>query len=267
MDGIIIHKPPHFAKMREVGALAAACLERAGELLEPGIATQEINDFCHKFIIDHGGIPAPLHYKGYPRSICTSVNHVVCHGIPGDEKLWDGDIINIDITIKYKGWHGDTSATYAVGKISPTASKLLEVTAKSLEKAINLVKPGTHLGSLGAAIQKYVEGNGFSVVRRFCGHGLGRSFHSPPEVLHHGKKGSGLVLQEGMFFTIEPMVNIGTAAVMILEDGWTSVTEDRSLSAQFEHSVGVTADGCEVFTRVGTPRSGTPPKPTKVARV
>ena len=249
--------------MREAGALAASCLREVTAMAQPGVTTQELNDFCHKFITERGGVPAALHYKGYPRSICTSINHVVCHGIPGDEKLWEGDIINIDIAARYNGWHGDTSATFPVGKISANARKLLNVTAEALNKAVALAKPGVRLGDLGAAIQDYVEANEFSVVRRFCGHGLGRNFHSPPEVLHYGKRGGGMELKEGMFFTIEPMVNTGGAEVVILEDGWTSVTADRSLSAQFEHSIGITADGCEVFTRPGAP----PPKRKKRAKL
>ncbi len=248
MEGITIYKAEDFAKMRDAGALAAHCLSEVEALVKPGITTGELNDFCHDLITSYGAVPAPLGYKGYPRSICTSVNHVVCHGIPAENKLWEGDIVNIDVTVKYEGWHGDTSATFPVGKIAPKTQKLLDVTFQAMMKAIELVKPGNHLGDLGAAIQTHVEKNGFSVVRRFCGHGLGRNFHSPPEVLHYGRRGSGIELKEGMFFTIEPMVNMGGAGVTILEDGWTSVTEDCSLSAQFEHSVGITAEGCEIFT-------------------
>ena len=252
MEQITIHQPEDFIAMAKAGELARKCLEEAGKMVKAGTTTLAINDFCHQFITKHGATPAPLNYKGYPKSVCTSVNHVVCHGIPSDEKLWEGDIINIDVTVQYKGWHGDTSATFGVGKISAKAQKLLTVTRQCLEKAIALVKPDVTLGTIGAAIQSHAEGNGFSVVKKFCGHGLGRQFHSPPEVLHYGTKAQGTPLKEGMFFTIEPMINQGGDDVLILEDGWTSVTKDRSLSAQFEHSVGVTANGCQVFTKLPT---------------
>jgi len=249
MSHIIIHKPEDFVAMSKVGKLARQCLEQAGKMVKPGVTTLAINDFCHEFITKNGASPAPLNYKGYPKSVCTSVNHVVCHGIPADKKLWEGDIINIDVTAKYNGWHGDTSATFAVGEITSQTQKLLDVTRQCLERAIELVKPNVALGTIGAAIQQHAQSNGFSVVKKFCGHGLGRQFHSSPEVLHFGTKGEGVILKEGMFFTIEPMINQGSDEVLILEDGWTSITKDRSLSAQFEHSVGVTAKGCQVFTK------------------
>jgi methionyl aminopeptidase len=203
---------------------------------------------CDDFVRAHGAISAPLNYRGFPKSICTSVNHVVCHGIPGEKVLEDGDIVNIDVTPILDGWHGDSSRMYYVGRVGVKARKLCEVTYESLMRAIDVVKPGATLGDIGHAIQQIVERNKFSVVRDFCGHGVGRVFHEPPNVVHYGRPGQGLVLREGMIFTIEPMVNAGRYETKILSDGWTAVTKDRSLSAQFEHSVGVTADGCEIFT-------------------
>ena len=197
---------------------------------------------------DRGAIPAPLDYRGFPKCICTSVNHVVCHGIPGDKVLHDGDIVNIDITVILDGWHGDTSRMFCVGEVGVKAQRLIDVTYEAMMRGIETVKPGATLGDIGHAIQSFVEGHRFSVVRDFCGHGLGRVFHDAPSILHFGRPGEGLVLREGMFFTIEPMINAGRYEVKILADGWTAVTKDRSLSAQFEHSIGVTADGCEIFT-------------------
>jgi len=234
--------------MRRAGLLAAECLDFITPYVVPGVTTGELDRLCHDFIAERGGISAPLNYRGYPKSICTSVNHVVCHGIPGDRKLDDGDIVNIDVTPILDGWHGDSSRMYYVGKVGVKARKLCEVTYESLMRAIALVKPGATLGDIGHAIQSYVEANRFSVVRDFCGHGVGRVFHEPPNVMHYGRPGHGVILREGMIFTIEPMINAGRFDTKILADGWTAVTKDKSLSAQFEHSIGVTADGCEIFT-------------------
>jgi methionyl aminopeptidase len=245
---IPLHGPEDFAAMRRAGQLAAECLDFITPYVLPGVPTGELDRLCHDFIAERGGISAPLNYRGYPKSICTSVNHVVCHGIPGDRKLDDGDIVNIDVTPILDGWHGDSSRMYYVGKVGVKARKLCEVTYESLMRAIALVKPGATLGDIGHAIQSYVEANRFSVVRDFCGHGVGRVFHEPPNVMHYGRPGHGVILREGMIFTIEPMINAGRFDTKILADGWTAVTKDKSLSAQFEHSIGVTADGCEIFT-------------------
>ena len=204
--------------------------------------------FVFNFALEHGAIPAPLNYRGFPKSICTSLNHVVCHGIPGPRALKEGDILNIDVTLIVDGWHGDSSRMYAVGKISRAAERLLEVTYNSLMKGVAAVRPGATTGDIGGAIQAYAEAERCSVVRDFCGHGLGKVFHDRPNILHYGEPGEGLPLKPGMLFTIEPMINLGKAHVKILSDGWTAVTRDRSLSAQFEHTVGVTETGCEVFT-------------------
>ncbi len=246
--GIILHGPDEFEAMRKAGRLAAECLDMITEHVVPGVTTEKIDRLCHEFTLDHGAVPAPLGYRGFPKSICTSVNHVVCHGIPGDKVLREGDVVNIDVTPIVDGWHGDSSRMYAVGEIGVKAQRLIDVTYESLMMAIDIVKPGTTLGDIGHVIQTFVEGHRFSVVRDFCGHGLGRTFHTPPSVLHYGRPGQGLALKEGMFFTIEPMVNAGRPETKILADGWTAVTKDRSLSAQFEHTLGVTADGCENFT-------------------
>ena len=246
--GIILHGPDEFEAMRKAGRLAAECLDMITEHVVPGVATDALDRLCHEFTLDHGAVPAPLGYRGFPKSICTSVNHVVCHGIPGDKVLREGDVVNIDVTPIVDGWHGDSSRMYAVGEIGVKAQRLIDVTYESLMMAIDIVKPGTTLGDIGHVIQTFVEGHRFSVVRDFCGHGLGRTFHTPPSVLHYGRPGQGLALKEGMFFTIEPMVNAGRPETKILADGWTAVTKDRSLSAQFEHTLGVTADGCENFT-------------------
>jgi len=255
--GIVIHGPEEFEAMRKAGRLAAECLDMITEYVVPGVTTGELDRICHEFTLDHGATPAPLGYRGFPKSICTSVNHVVCHGIPGDKMLREGDIVNIDVTPIVDGWHGDSSRMYPVGKVGVRAQKLMDVTYEALMKAVAIVKPGVTLGDIGHVIQTFVEQNRFSVVRDFCGHGLGRVFHTPPSVLHYGRPGEGLALREGMFFTIEPMVNVGTYETRILSDGWTAVTRDRSLSAQFEHSLGVTADGCEIFTL--SPRGYTKP--------
>jgi methionyl aminopeptidase len=245
----VIHKPEDFAGMRRAGKLAAEVLDYVTDFVQPGVTTEKLNQLCHDFIISHGAVPAPLNYKGFPKSICTSINHVVCHGIPEDRALIEGDIMNIDVTVILDGWYGDTSRMYGVGeKIAVKAKLLMDATYESLMQAIAVVKPGTHLGDIGHAIQSYVEPKRFSVVRDFCGHGIGRTFHTPPSVLHYGDKGRGPQLQAGMFFTIEPMINAGGWQTRVLNDGWTAVTRDKSLSAQFEHTLGVTDDGCEIFT-------------------
>ncbi|TVR78182.1 MAG: type I methionyl aminopeptidase [Rhodospirillales bacterium] len=243
------HGPADFQGMRKAGRLAAATLDMIAPHVRPGVTTDELDRLCEAFIRDNGAIPAPLGYRGFPKSICTSINHVVCHGIPGERRLRDGDIVNIDVTVILDGWHGDTSRMYGAGHIGIKAKRLVDVTYEAMWKGIEQVRPGATVGDIGHAIQAYVEARRFSVVRDFCGHGLGRVFHDAPNVLHFGRPGEGPQLHEGMFFTIEPMINAGRWEVKILSDGWTAVTKDRSLSAQFEHSVGVTADGVEVFTR------------------
>src|SRR5215469_403888 len=248
-DGLIkIHGPEAFAGMRRAGALAAATLDFIAPHVRPGITTAELDRLCHEFVADRGAISAPLNYRGFPKSICTSVNHVVCHGIPGDRRLMAGDILNIDVTVILNGWHGDSSRMYAAGAPSTRARNLMDVTYEAMMRGVRAVKPGVTLGDIGHIIQNYVEGQRFSVVRDFCGHGIGRRFHEPPNVLHFGRPGEGPMLRPGMFFTIEPMVNAGRPEVKILDDGWTAVTRDRSLSAQFEHMIGVTEIGCEIFT-------------------
>lgn len=248
-DGIQIHTPEEFEGMRKAGRLAAETLDYITEFVKPDVMTEELNRLCHDFITKRGAIPAPLNYKGFPKSICTSINHVVCHGIPGDKKLINGDIVNIDVTVILNGWHGDSSRMYWAGdKVSVKAKRLCDVTYDSMMAGIEAVKPGATLGDVGHAIQKVAEGAGFSVVRDFCGHGLGRKFHAPPSVMHLGEPGEGVVLQPGMFFTIEPMINAGHYATKTLADGWTAVTRDRSLSAQFEHTLAVTENGFEIFT-------------------
>jgi methionyl aminopeptidase len=244
-----IHGAEDFAAMRRAGRLAAATLDHITPHVKPGISTGELDRLCEAFIRDHDAIPAPLGYKGFPKSICTSVNHVVCHGIPDDKKiLIDGDALNIDVTVILDGWHGDTSRMFPVGNVGVKAKKLIEVTYEAMMRGIAVVKPGATLGDIGQAIQSHAEAHRFSVVRDFCGHGLGRIFHEAPSVLHYGRAGEGMVLKEGMFFTIEPMINAGRYDVKVLADGWTAVTRDKSLSAQFEHSIGVTATGHEIFT-------------------
>jgi methionyl aminopeptidase len=254
MDGgadarrITIHKPEDFAGIRAAGHLAAETLDLIIPHVRPGVTTEHLDQVCHDFILSRGAIPAPLNYRGFPKSICTSINHVVCHGIPGERRLIEGDIVNIDVTVVLDGWHGDSSRMYAAGQPSTRSSRLMDVTYESLMRGVAKVRPGATLGDIGHAIQSFVEANRFSVVRDFCGHGIGRRFHEAPNVLHFGKPGEGPVLRPGMFFTIEPMVNAGRPEVKVLEDGWTAVTRDRSLSAQFEHMVGVTDSGCEIFT-------------------
>lgn len=245
---IIIHTPSDFEGMRKAGHLAAQTLDFVAPYVKEGVTTQELNDICHQFIIDHGAIPAPLNYRGFPKSICTSVNHVVCHGIPGPKKLQTGDILNIDVTVILDGWHGDTSRMYTVGKPSLKAQRLIEATYEAMMRGIEVVRPGAFTGDIGHAIQNAVEPKGFSVVRDFCGHGIGQIFHTAPEILHYGSPGTGVELKEGMFFTVEPMINAGKFEVKVLKDGWTAVTRDKSLSAQFEHTIGVTATGYEIFT-------------------
>lgn len=235
--------------MREVCALAADTLCRVGEILRPGMTTEEINAFVHEDTLKKSAKPAPLNYRGFPKSVCTSVNEVVCHGIPGPERLKDGDIINVDVTHIYKGFHGDTSATFYVGTPKPEAVKLTEVCRRSLELGIAEVRAGARLGDVGAAIQEFAEAHGCSVVRDFVGHGIGRKFHDEPKVNHYGTRGHGIRLKAGMIFTIEPMLNLGTHEVEVLEDDWTAVTKDGALSAQFEHTVLVTDTGVEVLTR------------------
>jgi methionyl aminopeptidase len=245
---IKLHGPDGFEGMRRAGRLAAEVLDFIAPHVQPGVTTGELDRLCHERIVAAGAVPAPLNYRGFPKSICTSVNHVVCHGIPGDKRLVDGDAINIDVTVIVDGWHGDTSRMFLVGNPRRLALRLVEVTFEAMWRGIKVVRPGATVGDIGHAIQSYVEGERFSVVRDFCGHGLGRIFHDAPSILHFGEPGTGPMLREGMFFTIEPMVNAGRPDVKILADGWTAVTKDRSLSAQFEHSVGVTQDGFEVFT-------------------
>ncbi len=245
---IKIHKTEDFEGMRKAGKLASQLLDYITPFVKAGITTDELNTFCHDWIISHNAIPAPLGYHGFPKSICTSINHVVCHGIPGPKKLVTGDIINVDVTVIVDGWYGDSSRMFGIGKVPLRAEKLMNVTYESLMRAIDVVKPGNTFGDIGHAIQSFAEKNGFSVVRDFCGHGIGRIFHDAPSVVHYGEPGAGPVLQEGMFFTIEPMINAGKFGVKILEDGWTAVTRDRSLSAQYEHTLGVTANGVEIFT-------------------
>ncbi len=246
---IKLHGPDDFAAMRKAGRLAAELLDYITPAVKPGVTTDELDRLCAAFTLERNAISAPLNYRGFPRSICTSINHVVCHGIPGERTLVEGDIINIDVTPILDGWHGDSSRMYLVGERIPVkARRLVDVTYEALMRGIAVVRPGAHLGDIGHAIQSYVEAQRFSVVRDFCGHGVGRIFHDAPSVLHFGTAGEGPSLREGMIFTIEPMVNAGRHEVKVLGDGWTAVTKDRSLSAQFEHTIGVTAEGCEIFT-------------------
>lgn len=247
---ILIKTPEEIEKMRVAGRLAAEVLEMIAPYVVKGVSTGQLDKLCHNYITtEQKAIPAPLNYHGFPKSICTSINHVVCHGIPTEErKLKDGDIINIDITVIKDGYHGDTSAMFVVGKPSILAERLCKVTQECLYESLKLVKPGTHLGDIGAVIQKHAHANNFSVVRDFCGHGIGAAFHEEPQVLHYGKAGTGAILQAGMCFTIEPMINAGKYATKTLKDGWTAITKDRSLSAQWEHTLLVTDDGCEILT-------------------
>jgi methionyl aminopeptidase len=267
-DGIRIYEDSDFAGMRQAGKVAAEILDLVAPLVRPGVTTEALDDFIRAEVERRGVVSATIGYKGYKHASCISVNHVVCHGIPGapipksgtetiskdlekrraDDRLLEGDILNIDVTVIVDGWFGDTSRMYIAGVINPKAERLIDATHEALMRGIAAVKPGNSFGDIGHAIQAYVESKRFSVVRDFCGHGLGRVFHAPPNVLHYGRPGAGAVLQEGMIFTIEPMVNLGRPETMVLADDWTAVTRDKSLSAQFEHSVGVTATGCEIFT-------------------
>ena len=247
---ITIHKSEDFEKMRIAGKLAGEILDYITPFVEVGVTTNYLNDLCHKKIIENNAIPAPLNYRGFPKSICTSINHVICHGIPSEKTLKNGDILNIDVTVIVDGWHGDTSRMYFVGNdVSIKAKKLTQITYECMMMGIEKVKPEIHLGEIGFVIQNHAEKHGFSVVRDYCGHGIGKVFHAEPSVLHYGKKNSGILLKEGMFFTIEPMINAGTFETLLSKhDGWTVTTRDKSLSAQFEHTIGVTKDGFEIFT-------------------
>jgi methionyl aminopeptidase len=248
-NGVIkLHGPEGFEGMRRAGRLAAEILVALVPHVVPGVTTGEIDAFVQRMTLEAGGVPATLGYRGYTKSCCTSINHVVCHGIPGDKALKDGDIVNIDVTPILDGWHGDTSRMYLVGDVPLKARKLVDVTYECLMLGLEQAKPGNRLGEVAHAIQCHAEKHRYGVVRDFCGHGLGRLFHDSPEVIHAGRPGTGPELKPGMFFTVEPMINIGRADVKLLEDGWTAVTRDRSLSAQFEHSIGITEDGHEVFT-------------------
>ena len=238
-----------FAGTRKAGAIAAETLDELVKIIQPGITTNEIDKFCFNFISDHGAQSAPLFYRGFPKSCCTSPNHTICHGIPGNKELKEGDIINVDVTAFKDGWHGDTSRMFYVGNVSVKAKKLTEVTYKSMMDAINILNNKIKLGDIGYTIQNYVEQQGFSVVRDFCGHGIGQTFHKEPNILHYGKKDTGPRLETGMIFTIEPMINEGDYDCKMLNDGWTAVTKDKKLSAQFEHTVGITDDGYEIFTK------------------
>jgi len=245
---IKLHGAADFAAMRRAGRLVAECLDRLVDEVRPGVTTDHIDRLLLAFALSHGALPATLMYRGYTRASCTSINHVVCHGIPGDKPLKDGDIVNIDVTFIVDGWHGDSSRMFAVGGISRRAERLIEVTYEALLRGIAAVRPGATTGDIGAAIQAFVEPQHMSIVRDFSGHGLGRLFHDEPNIVHVGRAGDGVVLKPGMFFTVEPMINLGRHHVKVLSDGWTAVTRDRSLSAQFEHTVGVTATGVEIFT-------------------
>jgi methionyl aminopeptidase len=256
---ITIKNPAEQQQMRVAGQLASEVLDMIAPYVVPGVTTDELNQRCHDYIVNvQKAVPAPLNYRGFPKSICTSVNHVVCHGIPSDKRLKQGDIINLDITVIKDGWHGDTSRMFAVGKIAPAAQRLIDLTREAMWIGIRQVRPGTRLGDMGAAIQTFVEAQHLSVVREYCGHGIGRIFHEDPQVLHYGDRGTGVELREGMIFTVEPMVNIGKRHVRLLADGWTVITKDHSLSAQWEHTVLVTDSGYEVLTLPSDERSATP---------
>ncbi|MBU8539101.1 type I methionyl aminopeptidase [Falsiroseomonas tokyonensis] len=245
---ITLHGPEDFAGMRAAGRLAAATLDMITAHVRPGISTAALDRLCHDFILDHGAVPASLGYQGYGHATCISPNHVVCHGIPGERLLAEGDILNIDLAVILDGWHGDSSRMYVAGAPGTRAARLIAVAHEAMMQGIAAIRPGARLGDIGFAIQRHVEAARCSVVRDFCGHGLGRGYHEAPNVLNYGQKGQGVTLRPGMFLTVEPMVNAGRAEVKILADGWTAVTRDRSLSAQFEHSIGVTETGCEIFT-------------------
>ncbi|QDH15337.1 type I methionyl aminopeptidase [Oecophyllibacter saccharovorans] len=246
--GIVHYTEDDFKNLRKVGQLTAEILDMITEHVVPGVTTEELNQRVHDYTLAHGGVPAPLNYRGFPKSCCISINHVVCHGIPGEKRLKEGDILNIDVTTILDGWYGDSSRMYVVGKAPRKAEKLIEATYEAMMRGIRAVKPGATLGDIGHAIQSYAEAQRLGVVTDFCGHGIGRSFHEAPSVLHYGRPGQGTVLKPGMVFTIEPMLNLGRPDVKILSDEWTAVTRDRSLSAQFEHQLGVTEEGYEIFT-------------------
>ena len=237
-----------FEKTKVAGLIAAGALDEVLKIIKPGIKTNQIDELCYEYLNDHGAYSAPLFYRGFPKSCCTSTNHIVCHGIPSDKVLKDGDIVNVDVTALKDGWHGDTSRTFEIGEVSIKAKKLVQTTYDAMMKAINIIKEDVFLGDIGAVIQNHVEAEGFSVVQDFCGHGIGQQFHKEPNVLHYGKEGTGEKIKAGMIFTIEPMINLGKYETKTLNDGWTAVTKDKSLSAQFEHTVGVTKEGCEIFT-------------------
>ena len=237
-----------FEKTRLAGMVAAGALDEVAKIAKPGVSTDQIDKICYEYINDHDAYSAPLYYRGFPKSCCTSTNHVVCHGIPSDKVLTEGDIVNVDVTALKNGWHGDTSRTFEIGEVSVKAKKLVKTTYEAMMKAIEIIREDIQLGDIGATIQNYVEANGFYVVQDFCGHGIGQTFHKEPNVLHYGKKGTGEKIKAGMIFTIEPMINIGNYETKTLNDGWTAVTKDKSLSAQFEHTIGVTKDGYEIFT-------------------
>lgn len=247
-DGITIHSKADFEGMRKAGKLAAEILDMIGEHVRVGITTGELDQICHDFMIANHSVPATLGYRGYPKSSCISLNHVVCHGIPGDKALKEGDILNIDVTCILDGWYGDNSRMYVAGNPSVKAKRLMQVTHDALMLGIEEARPGNTFGDIGAAIQEYAHGHKMSVVRDFCGHGIGTVFHSAPNVVHFGRRGTGPVIEEGMFFTIEPMVNLGKPDCKVLADDWTAVTRDKSLSAQFEHTIGITENGAEIFT-------------------
>jgi methionyl aminopeptidase len=245
---IKLHGPGAFAGMRKAGRLVAECLDMLIDEVKPGVSTERIDRLVFEFAMDHNALPATLMYRGYRKSTCTSINHVVCHGIPGEKPLKEGDIVNVDVTLILDGWHGDSSRMFALGAVPRRAERLIEVTYEAMMRGIAVIRPGATSGDIGAAIQSYVEAQHMSVVRDFCGHGLGRLFHDEPNIVHVGRQGEGIVLKPGMFFTVEPMINLGRPHVKVLSDGWTAVTRDRSLSAQFEHTVAVTEGGVEIFT-------------------
>ena len=237
-----------FEKTKLAGAIASGALDEVDQIIKPGVNTLKIDELCYQYINDHKAFSAPLYYRGYPKSCCVSTNHIVCHGIPSEKVLVEGDIVNVDVTAIKDGWHGDTSRMFVVGDCSVKAKKLIKVTYEAMMEAIKTIKANINIGNIGYTIQKKVEAEGFSVVRDFCGHGIGRKFHESPNVLHYGEKNSGQKLEEGMIFTVEPMINSGKFETKTLKDGWTAVTKDKSLSAQFEHTVGVTKEGYEIFT-------------------
>lgn len=255
---IKLHGPEGFEGMRKAGRLAAEILDALVPHVVPGVTTQELDDIVRAMTVAGGGVPATLGYRGYTHSCCTSINHVVCHGIPGPKRLQEGDIVNVDVTSIIDGWHGDTNRTYLVGNVPIKAKRLVEITYEAMMRGIEQAKPGNRLGDVAHAIQSFAEKHRYGVVRDFCGHGIGRLFHDAPEVVHAGRPGTGPELRPGMFFTIEPMINIGRPDVKVLEDGWTAVTRDKTLSAQFEHSIGITETGCEIFTKSPTGRDCPP---------